>query len=346
MSATPVPTRLNDCLRHQRLTDAAAQASAQDWLDIECCQIDSGQYQGSLTRLETPGADLFVEQHDCTIHKFGRIPENRCTVSVLNDIHTSGWFMQRDLTGDDSLFLLPGGTEFDVCLAGATSTLYIAFYYDELLAGLRQLDPARWEAPDSGLMCLQTSRRAAFVEAAMTLMDRVHRRHTASLNRQILQRRLLHAAQMALNGTGSSPSSEPTDRQSRRRQVQTVRRARRYMHECIDGQANPSMVEVCAHAGVPERTVQYSFRRLLGITPVAYWRRLRLHRAREVLRRPHHEQETVTSIATRFGFLHLGRFARDYRRQFGEPPSVTLKRAHAGRDRYRGRPVARQDISG
>lgn len=329
MSAPQTPQDLRGCFREQKLPDAAAQASAQDWLDIECCQVDSGQYEGRLTRLEIPGSDLVVEQHDRTIHKFGRIPADFCTVSVAIDTRTSGWFLQRGLANDDSIFLLPGGTEFDVCVSGTTATLYVAFDYAELLDGLRRLDPARWEAPATGLMCLQTARRSLFTETALMLLDRVRGQRAPALTRPHVRRRLLHAAQMALNETDSLERQEPADRQARRRQVQAVRRARQFMHECIDGQANPSIVAVCAHAGVPERTLQYSFRRLLGITPVAYWRRLRLHRAREALRRPNRAHETVTAVATRFGFLHLGRFARDYRRQFGEAPSITLDRARA-----------------
>ena len=39
--------------------------------------------------------------------------------------------------------------------------------------------------------------------------------------------------------------------------------------------------------------------------------------------------ETVTSLATQWGFFHLGRFSGLYRRQFGESPSETLRRSRA-----------------
>jgi transcriptional regulator GlxA family with amidase domain len=39
-----------------------------------------------------------------------------------------------------------------------------------------------------------------------------------------------------------------------------------------------------------------------------------------------HESTTVRSIATRFGFLHMSRFASTYRQTFGETPSTTLAR--------------------
>jgi hypothetical protein len=40
----------------------------------------------------------------------------------------------------------------------------------------------------------------------------------------------------------------------------------------------------------------------------------------------HDQVVTVTEIATNFGFAELGRFSVEYRKVFGESPSVTLRR--------------------
>ena len=77
-----------------------------------------------------------------------------------------------------------------------------------------------------------------------------------------------------------------------------------------------------------ERTLQYAFKELLGMTPVAYLTRLRLHRVRQALRTATLASTTVTREALRWGFWHFGHFSSDYKRQFGELPSQTLKRVH------------------
>jgi transcriptional regulator GlxA family with amidase domain len=46
---------------------------------------------------------------------------------------------------------------------------------------------------------------------------------------------------------------------------------------------------------------------------------------------------TVAKVAVAAGFTHLGRFAEEYRSQFGELPSQTLAR---GRARSRRGPIA------
>jgi AraC-like DNA-binding protein len=38
------------------------------------------------------------------------------------------------------------------------------------------------------------------------------------------------------------------------------------------------------------------------------------------------DEASISQVALRYGFRHLGRFAADYRALYGESPSVTLRR--------------------
>jgi transcriptional regulator GlxA family with amidase domain len=42
-------------------------------------------------------------------------------------------------------------------------------------------------------------------------------------------------------------------------------------------------------------------------------------------------QSTVTTVALRYGFAHLGRFSAYYQSSFGEAPSMTLRRGRSSR---------------
>jgi transcriptional regulator GlxA family with amidase domain len=66
------------------------------------------------------------------------------------------------------------------------------------------------------------------------------------------------------------------------------------------------------------------FRAYLGTTPLGWVRRRRLARARQQLLAAA-DRESVTGVALANGFTELGRFAGQYRNQFGELPSQTLK---------------------
>lgn len=83
--------------------------------------------------------------------------------------------------------------------------------------------------------------------------------------------------------------------------------------------------DLVAVSGVSSRALFEGFRRFRGISPLAYVRTIRMRMVREQLLNPR-DADTVTSIATQWGFYQLGRFATQYRQMFGETPSQTLRR--------------------
>jgi AraC-like DNA-binding protein len=78
-------------------------------------------------------------------------------------------------------------------------------------------------------------------------------------------------------------------------------------------------------AGMSVRSLQEGFRRHVGRTPIAYLQEVRLARVHEALRSADPALTTVTAVAHRWGFAHLGRFASAYRSRFGVSPSQTLR---------------------
>ena len=87
-----------------------------------------------------------------------------------------------------------------------------------------------------------------------------------------------------------------------------------------------SVSDLCRVASVSERALQNAFREVMGLTPLAYLTRVRLHRVREALRKAARGSTTVSAEALRWGFWHFGEFSRAYKACFGELPSDTLRR--------------------
>jgi AraC-like DNA-binding protein len=104
-------------------------------------------------------------------------------------------------------------------------------------------------------------------------------------------------------------------------QFSIARRAERKMRErlqeplCID--------DLCVQLGVSRRYLEYAFRDTVGASPAQYLRLLRLREVRLCLKAASAET-TVTSVALSFGFNHLGLFATQYKKAYGESPSATL----------------------
>lgn len=103
----------------------------------------------------------------------------------------------------------------------------------------------------------------------------------------------------------------------------TLRRAKEFIDEWAH--TDISSADVAAAANVSIRAVQFAFRRHLDSTPMAYLRAARLDRAHEDLLAADPERgDTVTGIASRWGFYHPSRFTTHYRRAYGVTPRHTL----------------------
>ena len=93
------------------------------------------------------------------------------------------------------------------------------------------------------------------------------------------------------------------------------------------------VTDLCRAAAVSERALEYAFKEVMGLTPVAYLTRLRLHRVRQALLLATHGSTTVSAVALDWGFWHFGEFSRAYKDCFGELPSDTLRRKPSAAER-------------
>lgn len=105
-------------------------------------------------------------------------------------------------------------------------------------------------------------------------------------------------------------------------QSRVVARARTLMEEHAGEEL--TVADIAEAVGVSLRALQEGFRRDLSTSPSAYLRDVRMERAHAQLRLGDPTRTTVTEIAHRCGFVHLGRFSVEYRRRFGQSPSQTL----------------------
>ncbi|OZI59146.1 helix-turn-helix domain-containing protein [Bordetella genomosp. 4] len=104
---------------------------------------------------------------------------------------------------------------------------------------------------------------------------------------------------------------------------QTIRRAQAYMLE-HQGERVP-VAMVASHCGLSARRLQALFQSECGQSPLQWLRMQRLQSVRQTLLHGD-DVGTISEIATRFGFTHLGEFSQAYRQAFGETPQQTRGR--------------------
>ena len=99
-----------------------------------------------------------------------------------------------------------------------------------------------------------------------------------------------------------------------------IKRASAYIQEHVHDHITISAL--CSSSGVSERTLEYAFRETYQISPKEYIKSLKLNKVRSELIKG--VDKKISTIAAKYGFWHMGQFAADYKRLFGELPSDTL----------------------
>lgn len=314
--------------RDQSLQDAHQQAEAQRWLPIEITQISTGQYSGRLRVLEHQDVDVYWESQNCTLHKRGILGSESCTVSFFRNKPSRSCFSEYAFA-DNAVFFLPAGAELDVQVAANVDTVYFRFNQSLLLKKLRAMDPSGWESSPTSLQCFEQGDRGLLSSVVDQIFPASQRHHHSGLttHNPALSDILMEHALVALNAGRLYSDDVGSELIARRRARDSVSRVIDYTKAKLAQHTCPSISDICYDLQLSERTLQYSFNAILGLSPYTYLRYMRLNGVRAALSRPDHDQVTVTRVASHWHFLHLGRFSKDYQQMFNELPSVTLRRA-------------------
>lgn len=113
---------------------------------------------------------------------------------------------------------------------------------------------------------------------------------------------------------------------------QAAVRARQYIDEHLDRPL--TLANVCQASYSSPRALEYGFREIFGVSPIAYIRCARLSRVRRELHLSPYTSGRITQLAMKWGFWHLSQFSKDYYDLFGELPSITLGRANGRLGRF------------
>ncbi len=216
---------------------------------------------------------------------------------------------RRLLAGD--AVLLPPGSDLEM-LTHAIGRIYLIALPGAAAGSRARVRRPRWYSRAEGrASCLSEDLRGWLEASNSATFD--PQRNAA------MQARLLHWLQSitadALRADGEGPAL------SRRRMA--VERVRRFIHEHLA--ESMTLAELCQHAHLQARSLEYGFRDLVGLSPFKYIKMLRLAEVRRRLQASNPAERSVSELALDCGFCHLSQFAADYKRVFLESPSATRR---------------------
>ena len=103
-----------------------------------------------------------------------------------------------------------------------------------------------------------------------------------------------------------------------------TRRAREILEDNIDNIYK--ITELMEEFDINARTLQYSFKKELGVTPKQYLQNLRLNAIRNELLSQNVKQKSISTIIAKYGYFHPSHFTTEYKKFFGETPTQTLQK--------------------
>jgi AraC family ethanolamine operon transcriptional activator len=303
---------------------------AKEW-DLQFMQLERGQFQGNLTQVITSEWHLSHAKFGSSLKQEGLPPRHlRNIVIPATRSQEFSWRGQR-ITGN-SMMLFPLGAELESISARDFEVYIIAIQEEHLDQACRILGLKSLEELIDGAEVLQCEPHAI-----------QHLRHTmghmmqqarltpetimqASFSRQVEVDLCSQVLSVLQCGQAAEPEGCP------RRQHYILRKAE--AHIKVNAHEGPTIHQICRDLNISERTLRAAFQARYGISPKVYLKCYQLTQVRRQLYRQHSAGNArVIDIANRWGFWHMGQFARDYKEMFGELPSDTLLRKYPSKGR-------------
>jgi AraC family ethanolamine operon transcriptional activator len=292
-------------------------AAAVGW-NRECTQLRAGRFYGKVTIAHTSHMQMGRVSWNTAIQARGQAPRGTRAIAVPIGSNPPPSFYGTAVGGKE-IVTEQEGTEVD--FRGAKTCEFLLMSIG--IGMLQRHATALWGEPfesrvvDGRMNLGSVAARARLAHNWSSVFARVQR-DPAALSNPHVARMVEQSVLNALLGVAGPP---PGHSLPARRQV-LARRAEEFIRGQID--VPISLSDVCDWVGASERSLHLGFLERFGMSPMAYLKVLRLNRVRRQLRDAA-PGTSVTDVAMRSGFLHLGRFATDYGRFFGEWPSATLR---------------------
>jgi AraC-like DNA-binding protein len=284
--------------------------------DLDFRQLNRGGFRGSVRQAVIGPIHLADTRLQGVLHQRGTTPTDVWTFCFPGYHQMEFRWRGHPVGADDLLIHQPGG-EFESISKHDFELLLVSLSREHLEAAGRRQGVA---VSEQSLKRLEITTCAPEIVRnlrllVMTALGILVRGHT--LPEAVEQ----NASDLFIQGlaAGGMPDRRPPQSRQQRLVEAAIRIARERAHEIH------SVKDLCGESGASERTLRRGFNERFGISPKSYLQAQRLIGSRRDFRTSS-QGETITDIANRWGFWHMGQFAADYKRQFGELPSETLQR--------------------
>ena len=290
--------------------------------DLDFRQLDRGQSNADLSQIIGANVVFSHAHFNRHYHQQGSTPPGMHTFAISEDYVTGISWFGREVT-TSSLMCFPGNGILEA-VSNPGFEVYTISFSEQLLTKVAQL----YGLPDLDNI-LNNEDKLANCDPTAIHNIRSHLRKVRHMMQQgrnqindiglhqLLEIEIPGLILKELSDTLSVTHAKPTQHRKR----QALIKAGEYINE---HPTEPVLVnDLCQYADVSVRTLENAFKEYYGVTPKHYLRSTRLNGVYKEMRDVNSPLTTITDIANKWGFWHMGQFAADYKNLFGELPSET-----------------------
>ncbi len=291
---------------------------------IEITQIKPGVMQGFLAHAHLGGSSIHLNCFSLPGRGIGATSPNHWSF-VVYPSEISGQFNSQILH-EDKIFVYPPNSEFEGTTTQSFRDYVFTVELSDLLkvySALTQKDPCFLSR---SVVSYRTNPKALsrlrnFAIQIMARLEKNPQLLSTQDIRKSFHQQLLERLVMTLL-SADSDTKEPNEFVKSHSQI--VRQAEEFIGANLSDAIYVS--DLCSYASISERSLRNAFNSIVRTSPNAYLKVVRLNRVYAHLSQSDPNLTSVKAVAIRWGFNHLGNFARDYKQFFGELPSETLPR--------------------
>ncbi|MCW8931474.1 MAG: helix-turn-helix domain-containing protein [Gammaproteobacteria bacterium] len=293
--------------------------------DLDFIQLKSGKFHSELFQYVNTDFLLTSVNFNKSIHQRGTAPKNLWTFGVPKQ-QSSEFTWKNSLVQQDSIVIYAPSSELEA-ITHSNFSVYTFSFPERFIINVANYlgisdihmmlssiknSVQKVAIPELNLLRSQISN---FLLRLNTSEDTQLNNSDDMFSMEIL------STILKLLETGKAQSKK-TSIASR---FKAIKKAEEFINDSMfnDNINIPKLLEITQ---VSERTLCYAFQDHYNMSPKAYLKSYRLNQLRKALYFSSRNNNTVESIAKKFGFLHMGQLAHDYQLLFNEKPLATLKR--------------------
>jgi len=283
---------------------------------LEHVQLERGVFRGQISHTATASSRVDWGRYELSVLARGDVTQDMVSIAVALT-GKGDWRAQGNRTSAGDIVIFPEHSELLIALPHHAQWLSM------------QVPRSRFESAGlAWMLCRDGSTRHmkgkinAGLQSTLTSLAPAlapHEGHAlvGDAEIQLAHDDLLTAllGELTDRFNGGGPAMGPGER------WRVVRRAEEYLKGHSD--ASVRIDDLCVAACTSLSRLERAFREVFGVSPHRLLTLRRLASVRRELLRAD-AGASVTDVATRWGFFHLGRFSQDYRLMYGERPSQTL----------------------